>query len=69
MGTTNFEMWSLAYDDEINVVVLGPEFGKVMEQSFAGDLRQSRRSCAGLEQKTPSGAGRPVFFGLIGALL
>ncbi len=42
VGTTNLEMWSLAYNDEINVVVLGPEFGALMEKSFAHDLRQSK---------------------------
>jgi cardiolipin synthase len=42
VGTTNLEMWSLAHNDEINAVVLGPEFGTLMEESFAYDLAQSR---------------------------
>ncbi len=42
VGTTNLEMWSLAHNDEINAVVLGPEFGTLMEESFAHDLAQSR---------------------------
>lgn len=70
VGTTNFEMWSLAYDDEINVVVLGPEFGKVMEQSFARDLRQSQEILAQDWNKRPllERAGQ-FFSGLIGPLL
>ncbi len=43
VGTTNLERWSLARNDEINAVVLGPEFGAVMEESFADDLSQSRQ--------------------------
>jgi len=43
VGTTNLEMWSFAYNDEINAVVLGPEFGAVMEKSFGNDLSQSRQ--------------------------
>ena len=43
IGTTNLEMWSFGHNDEINAVVLGPEFGAVMEESFADDLRQSRQ--------------------------
>ncbi len=42
VGTTNLEMWSLVHNDEINAVVLGPEFGALMEESFAYDLAQSR---------------------------
>jgi cardiolipin synthase len=43
VGTTNLEMWSLGRNDEINAVVLGPEFGALMEESFADDLAQSRQ--------------------------
>ncbi len=42
VGTTNLEMWSLRQNDEINAVVLGAEFGALMEESFAYDLAQSR---------------------------
>jgi cardiolipin synthase len=43
VGTTNLEMWSLGRNDEINAVVLGPEFGALMEESFSDDLAQSRQ--------------------------
>lgn len=41
VGSTNLDWRSLAYNDEINAVVLGPEFAAQLEASFEADLRNS----------------------------
>ena len=42
VGSTNLDYRSLAHNDELNVVVLGPDFAGRMEQAFAADARNSR---------------------------
>ena len=41
VGSTNLDWRSLAYNDEVNAVVLGPEFAAQLERSFEADLRNS----------------------------
>ena len=41
VGSTNLDWRSLVYNDEINAVVLGPEFAAKMNASFARDLANS----------------------------
>ncbi len=41
VGSTNLDWRSLLYNDEINVVVIGPEFAGQMSQVFDQDLAQS----------------------------
>lgn len=41
VGSTNLDWRSLVYNDEINAVVLGPEFATQMNASFAKDLADS----------------------------
>lgn len=42
IGSTNIDMRSFLHNSELNVVVLGPEFGRAMENAFTEDLRDSR---------------------------
>lgn len=54
VGSTNLDYRSLAHNDELNVVILGPEFAGKMNQAFDGDIAQSRNI-------TPEGwAKRPI---------
>jgi len=41
VGSTNLDWRSLLYNDEINVVVLGPEFAGQLNAVFDGDLTHS----------------------------
>jgi cardiolipin synthase len=41
VGSTNLDWRSLLYNDEINVVVIGPEFARQMSQVFDADIAQS----------------------------
>ena len=41
VGSTNLERWSLGASDEINAVVIGPDFGRDMEVCFKNDLSRS----------------------------
>jgi cardiolipin synthase A/B len=41
VGSTNFDMYSLSRNYEVNAVVLGPEFGREMEQMFKQDMAAS----------------------------
>lgn len=42
VGSTNLDMRSFLHNHEINVVVLGAEFGQSMERAFAEDMRHTR---------------------------
>jgi cardiolipin synthase len=41
VGSTNMDMRSFMHNSELNVVVLGDEFGASMESAFAEDMRDS----------------------------
>lgn len=41
VGSTNLDPWSLIRDDEVNAVILGPEFAEKMEDQFAKYLSDS----------------------------
>lgn len=41
VGSTNIDTRSFLHNSELNVVVMGPEFGAAMETAFAEDLRNS----------------------------
>jgi len=41
VGSTNLEMWSFLYNDEINTIILGTEFAEEMEELFRRDVRES----------------------------
>jgi cardiolipin synthase A/B len=41
VGSTNLDWRSLAYNDELNVVVLGPEFARQLDALFAKDVGDS----------------------------
>jgi cardiolipin synthase len=43
VGSSNIDWRSFLHNDELNVVILGPEFGKQMEDAFRRDLGDSRR--------------------------
>jgi cardiolipin synthase len=42
VGSTNLDWRSLAYNEELNAVVLGPDFAAELDADFAGDLRHSK---------------------------
>jgi cardiolipin synthase len=42
IGSTNLDWRSLAHNDELNVVILGPEFAERMERMFREDAAQSK---------------------------
>jgi cardiolipin synthase len=42
IGSTNLDWRSLAHNDELNVVVLGPEFAARMERTFRADAANSK---------------------------
>ena len=42
VGSTNLDYRSLDHNDELNVVVLGPDFAASMERAFARDVARSR---------------------------
>ena len=42
VGSTNLDYRSLSHNDELNVVVLGPDFAVRMEEAFANDVAHSR---------------------------
>jgi cardiolipin synthase len=41
VGSTNMEWWSFSSNDEVNAVILSPEFATEMEKMFAKDLAES----------------------------
>ena len=41
VGSTNLDYRSLAHNDELNVVILGPEFAARMDAAFAADVAES----------------------------
>ena len=41
IGSTNLELWSFATTDEVNAVILGPQFAAEMESLFEEDLDDS----------------------------
>jgi cardiolipin synthase len=43
VGSTNLDYWSLLSDDEVNAVILSPEFAAEMEKTFARDLAESHQ--------------------------
>ena len=43
VGSTNLDWRSFLHNQEVNVVVLGPEFGRRMRASFERDLAASRQ--------------------------
>lgn len=43
VGSANMDMRSFLHNDEVNVVVLGDEFGAQMEKMFADDVAQAQR--------------------------
>jgi cardiolipin synthase len=47
VGSTNLDWRSLLYNDEINVVVIGPGFAKQMETVFDRDMAESREITPG----------------------
>ena len=42
VGSTNLDWRSLVYNEELNAVVLGPEFAAQLERDFANDLSHSK---------------------------
>ena len=55
VGSTNFELWSFMRNNEINAIILGVDFAKVMEELFKKDLAESK-------EITPENwSRRPVF--------
>jgi cardiolipin synthase len=42
VGSTNLDWRSLVHNDELNAVVLGPEFAAAMDRAFADDVAHSR---------------------------
>jgi cardiolipin synthase len=42
VGSTNLDWRSLAYNEELNAVVLGADFARELEADFAGDLAHSK---------------------------
>lgn len=53
VGSTNLDYRSLAHNDELNVVVLGPEFAGKMNQAFDDDIAHSRHITAQAWAKRP----------------
>ena len=43
VGSTNIDWRSFLHNDELNAVILGPEFGRQMEATFRSDLGNSKR--------------------------
>ncbi len=41
VGSTNMDFWSFSSNDEVNAVILSPEFAVKLEEMFAADLDQS----------------------------
>lgn len=41
VGSTNMDLWSFLRNDEVNAVILSPDFASRMEDLFARDLAQS----------------------------
>ena len=53
IGSTNLDWRSLAYNDELNAVVLGPDFAMRMKAIFERDLAQSEAITAGTWASRP----------------
>jgi cardiolipin synthase len=43
VGSTNMDMQSFQYNNEVNAIILGRDFAEVMEQAFVKDLQYSDR--------------------------
>ncbi len=54
VGSTNLDYWSLASNDEVNVVVLSREFAEEMEEMFIMDLAESDEILLEQWQKRPA---------------
>ncbi|MGB6056117.1 MAG: cardiolipin synthase [Burkholderiaceae bacterium] len=46
VGSANIDMRSFLHNSEVNVIVLGPDFGRAMESAFQEDLQDSREVTA-----------------------
>ena len=56
VGSTNFDHRSFALNDEVNLAILDPNLARVIEDDFAGDLRQSQPlTLEMLRERTPLG--------------
>lgn len=53
VGSTNIDTRSFLHNSELNVVVLGTEFGQQMEQAFQEDLRNSAQITSAAWQQRP----------------
>lgn len=53
VGSTNLDYWSLASNDEVNVVILNRDFAVKMEDMFASDLAESDQITWEKWQKRP----------------
>ena len=42
VGSTNLDLLSFLHNDEVNLVILGPEFASQMEDMFGKDLKESK---------------------------
>jgi cardiolipin synthase len=56
IGSTNLDWRSLLHNQEINAVILGPEFGAQMQAIFAEDLKASHQVTLEQWRKRPIGA-------------
>jgi len=56
VGSSNVDWRSFLHNEELNVVVLGSDFGKQMEESFRRDLGNSKRVTAEQWERRPLGS-------------
>jgi cardiolipin synthase A/B len=62
VGSTNLDMWSLARDDEINAVVVGPGFAEYMTAMLQMDRNESHRIRKAEWEKRPVGSRLKEWF-------
>jgi cardiolipin synthase len=55
VGSTNMDMRSFLHNKEVNVVVMGDDFGKEMESAFREDLKDSSEIIPGQWKHRPLG--------------
>jgi cardiolipin synthase len=55
VGSTNLDWRSLAYNEELNAVVLGPDFAAQLDADFSGDLAHSKAITRESWAKRPAG--------------
>ena len=53
VGSTNLDRRSFLFNQEVNAMMLGPQFAQRMEQAFARDRAASRRIAAGAWHDRP----------------